>query len=312
MKQLILKVIWWVFQAKRYFSYFYDKIVKTRNIENIKNLISEDKLLSGLDPIEKNDWEKRIKTTLSSDDNQDILRHPEAGTIQGNYLVMHNGLKVDPLSYYGLPPLKLLVDNKGVHEPQEEKVFQEVLKTIRSSAVMLELGSYWSFYSMWFYSKVENAKCYMIEAELPNIKIGEKNFRINKMKGFFYQAFLGDRTFITHKGDRYITVDDFVRNNNISFIDMLHSDIQGYEYKMLQGARETFNSKKVGYVFISTHSNKIHSDCIQFLKEFNFTIIAEANIDESFSADGLIAAKAPDFEGIEIVPISKRKKVQIE
>lgn len=295
-----------MYQGKRYMNYWYDKITDSKSINQIKKMISEDKLLSELDSVEKKAWEDRIEITLSSADNLDIPRHSDAGTIQDNYLAMHNGLKVDPLSYYGLPPLKLLVDNKGVHEPQEEKIFQEVLKKMPDNAVMLELGSYWSFYSMWFYSLVKNARCYMIEAELPNIKIGEKNFRINNMKGFFYQAFLGDRTFITHKGERYITVDDFVKKNEIKFIDLLHSDIQGYEYKMLKGAEETFAKKKVGYVFISTHSNEIHSDCLNFLKKFNFNIIAEANLNESYSMDGIIAGRAPYIDGVQSVEISKR------
>lgn len=308
MKQLILKAIWYFYQTARFINYIFDKNLKQKNIDDIKTLITTGNLLAAPDisDDDRRTWEDRTKIALSSSDNKYIPRHPNAGTIQGNYLIMHNGLKVDPLSYYGLPPLKLLLDNKGVHEPQEERVFQEVLKTIKPNAVMIELGSYWSFYSMWFNSVVKNAQCFMIEAELPNIIFGKKNFRINKMEGTFYQAFLGDRTFITHKGQRCITIDDFVKIKKIGFIDMLHSDIQGYEYKMLQGAKETFNAKKVGYVFISTHTNKIHNDCLAFLKEYNFTIIADANIDESFSADGLIAAKAPYYEGVEKVEISMR------
>jgi hypothetical protein len=307
MKKAVLQLIWYSYQLKRYINYLVEKMKDRKTIGEIKQMISSDGLLNDLDKEERENWKKRINTVLESSDNKDIPRHEKAGTIQGDYLIMHNGLKVDPLSYYGLPPLKLLVDNKGVHEPQEEKVFQEVLKSIKPGGLMLELGSYWAFYSMWFYDEVKNATCHMIEAELPNIRFGKKNFRLNNMNGNFYQAFLGDRTFITHKGDRCVTVDDYVKDKQIKFIDMFHSDIQGYEFKMLQGARNTFDQKKVGYVFISTHSEELHSNCRKFLTDRGFLIIADASPRESFSVDGLIAARAPYYEGIGPVPISKRQ-----
>ena len=39
---------------------------------------------------------------------------------------MHNGLKIHLGSYYGPEGATQLIINKGVHEPQEEYVFQEV------------------------------------------------------------------------------------------------------------------------------------------------------------------------------------------
>jgi hypothetical protein len=70
----------------------------------------------------------------------------------------------------------------------------------------------------------------------------------------------------------------------------------------------TFSEDKVGYVFISTHSNVLHYQCLNFLKNKNFVIIASADLDESFSEDGLIAARAPYFKGINAINISKRSK----
>jgi hypothetical protein len=75
---------------------------------------------------------------------------------------------------------------------------------------------------------------------------------------------------------------------------------------MLKGAIKSFQERKIGYVFISTHSNELHDACLDFLVQRNFIIIATANLDESFSEDGLIAARAPHFDGIGPVLISKR------
>jgi hypothetical protein len=145
----------------------------------------------------------------------------------------------------------------------------------------------------------------MIEPDSFNMGHGKRNFRLNNMKGNFIQAFVSDKS-SGGKGIPTICIDDFAEQNKIEFIHMLHSDIQGYEYNMLEGAAGCFKDKKIGYVFISTHSNDIHDKCFQYLKDRQFIILASANLDETFSEDGLIAARAPYFPGIAPVNISKK------
>ena len=252
-------------------------------------------------------WKKRIEHVLSSTDNDFIPRVPDAGKISSGKQVMHNGIKIHLGSYYGPEYAKMLVLSKGVHEPQEERIFMEALKTIPQGSVMVEMGAFWSFYSMWFHNEVKQAVNFMVEPDSFNMGQGKRNFRLNKMKGFFIQAFVG-RVSASGKQGATICVDDLVKKNSIPFIHMLHSDIQGYEYEMLLGAEMTFSEDKVGYVFISTHSNELHYQCLNFLKNKNFVIIASADLDESFSEDGLIAARSPYFKGINAINISKRSK----
>ena len=95
-------------------------------------------------------WENRINNVMSCGDNQHIPRHPDAGKIVDCRLIMHNGVKIAPLSYYSAPMLKMLMLNRGVHEPQEERIFQDILRGIPEAGCMLELGAYWGFYSLWF------------------------------------------------------------------------------------------------------------------------------------------------------------------
>lgn len=250
-------------------------------------------------------WQKRIDRVLESSDNSFIPRVDGAGEIRSGRQVMHNGLLIYLGSYYGPEYSKMLYLSKGVHEPQEERVFMEVLKTIPNQAVMVEMGAFWSFYSMWFQKVIPGAVNYMIEPDEFNMGQGKRNFRLNNMKGHFIQSFVGEASAENDIG-RTICIDDLVKDKNIPFIHMLHSDIQGFEYDMLLGAEKTFDEKKVGYVFISTHSNEIHHDCLKFLEKRGFIILADANLNESYSEDGLIAARAPYFDGIGPVNISKR------
>lgn len=251
------------------------------------------------------DWNRRIEEVLLSGDNAYIPRVEDAGAIRRGKQIMHNGIRIHLGSYYGPEYSKMLEVSKGVHEPQEERVFAEALKTIPSGATMIEMGAFWSFYSMWFNKEVAGARNFMIEPDEFNIGHGKRNFRLNKMEGTFVKAFIGRQS--GQAGDaKTIAIDDFVQGNKISFVHMLHSDIQGFEYDMLLGAEKTFAEKKVGYVFISTHSNELHYQCLDFLKERRFVILASADMDETCSVDGLIAARAEHFSGIGPVPISKK------
>jgi hypothetical protein len=248
----------------------------------------------------------RLKETCLSPDNDRIVRVPNAGKVINGKQVMHNGLRINLGSYYGPEVAQILLHNKGVHEPQEEYVFSQVLPLMPKGATMIEMGSFWAFYSMWFQSDVPNAKNFMIEPEPFNIESGKRNFKLNGFKGEFTRAFIAGEPGKVN-GVEVICVDDFVEQKKIEFIHLLHSDIQGYELQMLHGASATIAANKIGYIFISTHTNKLHDQCIHFLQQRNFSIVAAANLDETFSEDGLVVAKAPGYPSIDKIDISLKR-----
>lgn len=251
-------------------------------------------------------WQNRIDIVLSCPDNDKIKSVPNAGSIQHGKQLMHNGLLVNLGSYYGPEVSVMLKKNRGIHEPQEELAFDIVLPFLPKGATMIEMGSFWGFYSMCFNKRIENAQNYLIEPDVFNLESGKRNFRLNNMNGQFYQYFISDTTGTVIDTAETITIDDFVLMNQIKFVDMLHSDIQGYEAEMLKGAVNLFKNGKVGYVFISTHSNEIHTACLNQLKEYGYMILCEANLDHSYSLDGLIVAKHPEYPGPNSIEISLR------
>lgn len=241
-------------------------------------------------------WRKRIDLVKSSADNALIPRIPEAGNIVNGKQIMHNGIKVNLGSYYGIEVSRLLEENKGVHEPEEELMFSGILKKIPESGTMIELGSFWAFYSMWFCKEIKNAKSFMIEPDSFNIESGKRNFKLNNFKGSFFQYFIGKKSVAATTGTSTIAVDDFVKQNNITFIDMLHSDIQGFELDMLHGAQDCFNKRMIRYIFISTHENNLHYQCVDFLKANNFIVLKSVDKNETCSEDGLIVGVAKEFQ----------------
>ena len=145
----------------------------------------------------------------------------------------------------------------------------------------------------------------MIEPDPILLELGKKNFALNGMTGDFSNYFIGKES-QTKKPVSITAIDDFVLSKSIDFVDILHSDIQGFELEMLEGAKNLIDSKKVGYFFISTHSGKLHNDCEQFLTQHGFEIIASADVAHSYSIDGILIAKASYYPGIKPITISQR------
>jgi hypothetical protein len=248
-------------------------------------------------------WKNRISNVVKSDDNFYIDRVEGAGKIKNGRQIMHNGLKIYLGSYYGPEVAKMLKENKGVHEPQEERVFSEVLKKLKPGATMVELGAFWSFYSMWFNKEIENAKNYMVEGDDYNLGCGKRNFKLNGMTGKFIHANIGE--FDNEKlSTPQICIKTLVARENISYIDILHSDIQGYELEMLRGATSIFENNMVGFIFISTHSQELHEECRNYLIQWGYEIIADADLSETFSEDGLLVAKSKE-QKIDKIYLSK-------
>ena len=125
-----------------------------------------------------------------SPDNSLIKRVGNAGKLIKSYIVMHNGVKIYANSYYGTGMFNLLIANKGVHEPKEERIFDHIINSMDENCIMLELGSYWGFYSLSLLQKKPKAKCHLIEPLSDNLYCGKLNFKLNNRKGNFSSYYI--------------------------------------------------------------------------------------------------------------------------
>lgn len=140
------------------------------------------------------DYLGRFREIVSDPLNLLIRRAARAGMTKGDLVVLHNGLRV---AYTGEHAYyrnfsDILVINRGVHEPLEEYVFQEVLKHLPETPVMLELGAYWGHYSMWLKKIRPGADVHLVEPEARNLEVGRANFALNGYQGKFSQALVGN------------------------------------------------------------------------------------------------------------------------
>ncbi len=255
---------------------------------------------------------QRALLTISGSDTDYIPKVAGAGEIFTDgiipYQLMHNGIKIVLHSYYDTQWLTdVIYGLKGHHEPQEEKCFYEVLKYMPDNATMIELGSYWAYYSLWFASQIKNANNYLIEPDPRRLEVGRKNFELNNKTGFFQRGFVGKMTDDEPdiSGTELISIDNFMEHENIKHINILHADIQGAETEMLETTIKHIDN--IDYFFISTHGDRHHLPCLQFFKNHQFTILAEHSAAESYSGDGLIVAKRKGVAGPDTISIQKHR-----
>jgi len=240
--------------------------------------------LSGPKKASSEDLLGRFREVVSDPLNLLIERVPMAGCVEDGNVFLHNGIRV-PFkgdgAYYGLFS-QLLIINRGVHEPLEEYVFQEVLRGIREAPVMLELGAYWAHYSMWLQKHRPQATLFMVEPRETAIAVGMNNLRVNECRGQFIKGAIGRNA---------LNVDGLMPSLKIDHLDILHADIQGAELEMLEGAHQTFSEKRVDYVFVSTHGQDKHYATIAALERLRYRVEVASDFDnETTSYDGFVFA----------------------
>jgi hypothetical protein len=204
--------------------------------------------------------------------------------------------------------MNMLLENRGVHEPQEERAFAEVLRCLPDDSTMLELGAYWAFYSLWFSTAVRRPRCFLIEPSYANLRSGMLNFSRNSRTAVFEQAYVGAKDGTATDGTPVVSVDSFCQSKGIAHLDILHSDIQGAEVDMLHGARDMLGTNNIDYVFISTHSDETHYGCLGLLRSYGYDVLASADLGETYSYDGLIVARSSRINAPRTLPISKKSK----
>ncbi len=257
------------------------------------------------------DQEGRTAMTVSCRDTDYIPKVKDAGKIKKidgtDVQVMFDGTLVAMGGYHGDWMANIITKLNGHHEPQEEKVFHEVMKRVRPNTWMVELGSFWAFYSILFNKNVDKGQNVCCEPDPQNMEIGKKNASLNNVELNFVDSAVGtedgllvdvvmDSDPTLNRKVPVRTVDSIVKEYGIKQLEILHMDVQGFELEGLHGASESIKSGKVRFVFISTHhylisqNPNIHAECLKFVKDHGGNIITAHTIAESYSGDGLIVA----------------------
>jgi len=215
--------------------------------------------------------------------------------------IMHNGILIHEGCYHQTWVTDIIKALKGHHEPQEEKLFYEVLNIVPNNGVMVECGSFWSYYSLWFHSEIKGGKNIMIEPMPLKCELGKLNFELNDFDGEFINGYIGNvynenSSFSDWDGAVYdipsITIDSLFGKYGLDKIDVLHADIQNNEMILLDSAINALTNKKIDYLFLGTHSYNL--PITERLESLGYHIVESFEVWETYFDDGLILACSPD------------------
>lgn len=141
---------------------------------------------------------------------------------------------------------------------------------------------------MWFKKSIPGGRVILVESDSGNLEVGRRNFEHNGLQGEFLQSLVGHGHF---------SLDGFLKDREIPRLNLLHSDIQGYELEMLDGAAEALGAGRLDYVFISTHTQNLHEEVIDRLRSHDYRVeVSSGYDDETTSFDGLVFASNKRLE----------------
>lgn len=200
---------------------------------------------------------------------------------------------------------EVITQLRGHHEPQEEIAFAEIVETLRGhdSPVMVELGAFWAYYSLWFKAEIPTATVVLVEPDSENLRVGVRNFELNGITpSAVVQAAVGPQhgamIDLRCESDgvmrpvRAVTLEGLLADERLPRVDLLLCDVQGAEVEMLAGAAAPVGAGRVRFMVISTHWSDtnplIHQTCRSHVEALGGHIICEHSLPESCSADGLI------------------------
>jgi FkbM family methyltransferase len=272
--------------------------------------------LEGLEP----ELARRVLMTVSCRDTDRLPKVDGAGAVfsrDGRQLQrMHNGLLIEEGCYEGAWMTEIIRRLDGNHEPQEEVVFHEVLERLAADTAeptMIELGSYWAYYSMWFCQRTSPRRRIVdMEPDPGNLETGRRNFALNDLESTFVHGIIGhapgeQMPFKIESTGEMIEVRQhdlrtLMEVGDMARIDLLLVDIQGYELPLLQQSRDLIAAGLVRFMIISTHHYLIsgdaltHQKVLDLVKAMGGHVIAEHSVGESYSGDGLVAVSFDDRE----------------
>jgi FkbM family methyltransferase len=83
----------------------------------------------------------------------------------------------------------------------------------------------------------------------------------------------------TAAGSKVITIDSFLLKHNVSHINILKIDVEGFEFQVLQGAKNSLIHKKIGVIQFERHLDDMRDDnypeILEFLNKVGYSKFTE-------------------------------------
>lgn len=165
-------------------------------------------------------------------------------------------------------PWTIYLYGSYIREEVEERM---MLKAAEDCTTIIDVGANIGYYSIQF-AETKNATIYAFEPMDYQHETLRRNLAINSISNvntikkivsdqegierIYFSGFENTgKSSIVKKADQHedidaVTLDSFCEINNINNVDLIKIDVEGYEFKVLNGFHSMLESKKVTHVFV--------------------------------------------------------------
>jgi FkbM family methyltransferase len=185
------------------------------------------------------------------------------------------------VSFYFYAPIKIAVKakNKGVENTLLRHSFKLLSRyKVGSDPIIYDVGANYGFLSMVWGRAFEKRKGKVFSFEpSPNVlNITQKSISFNKLDNVkLFQKAVGDISghITIHEGKassnvkklrdtkqikvEMTSLDDFTKNQKIESIDLIKIDVDGFEYEVLQGAKDIMKKHKPIFIVETNNDSRI-------------------------------------------------------
>ncbi len=199
-----------------------------------------------------------------------------------------------------------VLTHTGVYEKEAHNILK---KLIKDKATILDIGANKGWYSVIFAKVANDGVVYAIEPTTSAFEELEENVKINNLTNvvtckvaFSNYSGKGRMTIpFDHSALAYLelqsndenrnevnvmTLDDFVREKEISSVDLIKIDAEGSEYNIIMGAKELLTSHNAPIIFIEAFDNcllrygKNTGDLIRVLTQYGYYVYNVETLEE--------------------------------
>ena len=172
----------------------------------------------------------------------------------------------------------------GIYETE----FQDVVaREVKPGAVFYDVGANVGFYTLLASALVGPGKVFAFEPVPTNVYYLKRHLELNRIKNVeLFEAAVSDQTgtlsFLEEEtramgrlqpgGNctvQSVTLDSLFQQGEIAPPDFIKMDIEGAEYRALQGTRQVFHDFHP-VLFLATHGKDVHGDCCRLLKSWKY------------------------------------------
>ncbi|HKW61702.1 MAG TPA: FkbM family methyltransferase [Candidatus Acidoferrum sp.] len=164
---------------------------------------------------------------------------------------------------------------------------KRIARELRPGAVFYDVGANVGFYSLLASALVAPSPVYAFEPLPTNASYLRKHLELNRIRNVeLFELAISDETrtaFFTTEETRAMgklepggnlsvqtaTLDALLREQRLAPPDFIKMDIEGEEYRALQGAKECF-SRHRPKLFLATHGRKVHDVCCDLLAAWSY------------------------------------------